>query len=165
MKSNIQNLEFIYDNIILQIYTIVSLRQNPIFWGKLSDRIKKRKILIIVGSLLSLLTTMYLWINGHSYIVLMIIFLLIGISTSCQTLGYTMTAERNDLQLTGSSIAFISILIMGGGALSQFIFDIIMLKTSYYYAYIIIPACLLLAFMLSFFINETWRVVSEEKFK
>lgn len=127
---------------------------GTIFWSKLSDFYKTRKKIIILGIMLSALTSLLLLYTNFDFYTLSIIFVLIGVFTSSQTLGYTLTAELNHLNYTGTATAIISIFIMGGGAVAQIFFDSIKNYISYNVAYLVIPISMLFSLLLAVLIKE-----------
>ncbi len=91
--------------------------------GWFSDFIGRRRSLMIIGSLLSLLVLMLIMLIPvlHFY-TLLVLFLSLGIFTSTQIISYPLIAESNPKHLTGTSTSLASILIMGGGAVFQPLF-------------------------------------------
>lgn len=86
--------------------------------GFISDRIGKRRMPMIVGALLSLATFLALmFIPNLSTSAALIIFLLLGIITSAQVIGYPVIAELNPPEITATATGIASMLIMGAGML------------------------------------------------
>ncbi|MFM2322106.1 MAG: transporter superfamily [Pseudomonadota bacterium] len=91
--------------------------------GWFSDFIGRRRSLMIIGALLSLLVLMLImFIPILHFYTLLVLFLLLGIFTSTQIISYPLIAESNPKHLTGTSTSLASILIMGGGAVFQPLF-------------------------------------------
>lgn len=91
--------------------------------GWFSDFIGRRRSLMIIGALLSLLVLMLImFIPVLHFYTLLGLFLLLGIFTSTQIISYPLIAESNPKHLTGTSTGLASILIMGGGAVFQPLF-------------------------------------------
>ena len=91
--------------------------------GWFSDFIGRRRSLMIIGALLSLLVLMLIMlVQGLHFYTLLVLFLLLGIFTSTQIISYPLIAESNPKHLTGTSTSLASILIMGGGAVFQPLF-------------------------------------------
>lgn len=91
--------------------------------GFISDRIGLRKKPMIIGAILSLfIVLLIVWIPGWSYATLLGLFFLLGIFTSTQIISYPFSAESNTAALTGTSLGFVSLLIMGGAAVAQVLF-------------------------------------------
>ena len=86
------------------------------FFGFISDRFKKRKMLVLSGGaacLVLMLMVMYLPELGS--VALHLLFFGVGFTSACQVLGYPMIAEANPPANTGTALSLAAILIMGGG--------------------------------------------------
>ncbi|MFT6834834.1 MAG: MFS family permease [Francisellaceae bacterium] len=127
-------------------------------WNKMSDKAGLRKPFIILGGVLSLGITLLLLAHDFNTRELMIIFFLIGVLISAQTLGYPVITESNDFKFSASATSLASLLIMGGGAIAQIFFGFVETSLSYSAAYMIIPACMVIAIILGIFIKETEKV-------
>lgn len=91
--------------------------------GWFSDFIARRRLLMIIGALLSLITLLaIMFIPILNFCSLLILFLLLGFFTSTQIISYPLIAESNPRYLTGTSTSLASILIMSGGAVFQPLF-------------------------------------------
>lgn len=91
--------------------------------GWFSDFIGRRRLLMIIGSILSLLVLLaIMFISILHFYSLLVLFLLLGFFTSTQIISYPLIAESNPRHLTGISTSLASILIMGGGAVFQPLF-------------------------------------------
>jgi MFS family permease len=91
--------------------------------GWVSDFIARRKLLMIIGALLSLIILIaIMFMPALDFYSLLILFLLLGFFTSTQIISYPLIAESNPRHLTGTSTSLASILIMGGGAVFQPLF-------------------------------------------
>ncbi len=86
--------------------------------GWLSDHLGKRKQIMIVGSLLSLVIISWLLLNsGMGFIPTILICFLLGLVTSTQVISYTLIAETNPAHLTGTAVAIVSMSAMAGYAI------------------------------------------------
>lgn len=87
--------------------------------GWLSDRIKRRRIPMMVGAVIALFLILLLMYLPHlsllALLALLIIFLGLGFITSTQIISYLMIAESNPLALTGTAEGMTSVLIMAVG--------------------------------------------------
>ncbi|WP_235379046.1 MFS transporter [Candidatus Coxiella mudrowiae] len=87
--------------------------------GWLSDRIKRRRIPMMVGAVIALfliLLLMYLpYLSLLALLVLLIIFWGLGFIISTQIISYPLIAESNPLALTGTAEGMASVLIMAVG--------------------------------------------------
>lgn len=89
----------------------------------LSDFIERRKLPMIICAILAFLTMLaIMFIPNLSYTDLITLYLLLGIITSSQVIGYPTVSENNPKYLTGTAMGLASVLIMGGGGLSEVIF-------------------------------------------
>ncbi|MCC5792412.1 MAG: MFS transporter [Legionellaceae bacterium] len=95
--------------------------------GWLSDRSGKRKPLMILGAVTSLLLMLPLY-QGMPLSIgqLHVLFFLLGLTTSTQVISYPLIAESNPPQYTGAATSIASILIMGGGGVAQMIFSMVL---------------------------------------
>lgn len=91
--------------------------------GWLSDTHGKRKPIMIVGAVGSLLLVLPLVINSPlSPSLLSILFFSLGLLTSTQVISYPMIAESNALANTGAATSIASVIIMGGGGVGQVVY-------------------------------------------
>ncbi|BCA94491.1 MFS transporter [Legionella antarctica] len=95
--------------------------------GWLSDTHGRRKPLMIIGALATLITVVPLFLHiALSQMVLGIIFFALGFFTSTQVISYPLVAESNEAQNTGAATGIASVLIMGGGGVGQVLFGWLM---------------------------------------
>ncbi|WP_165485086.1 MFS transporter [Legionella rowbothamii] len=95
--------------------------------GWLSDSQGRRKPLMIMGALATLLTVLPLFLNiALSQLTLSIIFFTLGLFTSTQVISYPLIAESNSADNTGASTGIASVIIMGGGGVGQVLFGWLM---------------------------------------
>lgn len=86
--------------------------------GFISDHIGKRRLPMIIGALLSLAIFLVLMFTPNLSVgAAIIIFLLLGIITSAQVIGYPVIAELNPQEITATATGIASMLIMGAGFL------------------------------------------------
>lgn len=92
---------------------------SPAF-GFFSDLIKVRKIPMLIGSLLTT-STMIFVIENHSLTLpaLTILFFILGFGSGAQVLAYPTLAESNPMSLTATAQGLSSTLVMLGGAIFQ----------------------------------------------
>ena len=85
--------------------------------GWISDRIKKRRLPMIIGALLILTVVLIIsYVPGLSFAELMILFFGLGYVTSSQVLGYPIVAEHNPSVLTGTAVSIVSTITVFSGA-------------------------------------------------
>jgi MFS family permease len=91
--------------------------------GWLSDSLGRRKPLMIIGAIATLITVIPLFMHiTLSQMTLSIIFFALGFFTSTQVISYPLVAESNEEQNTGAATGIASVLIMGGGGVGQVLF-------------------------------------------
>lgn len=91
--------------------------------GWLSDTQGRRKPVMIIGSIATLLTVLPLFSSQElSQWTLSILFFALGFFTSTQVISYPLVAESNQAENTGAATGIASVLIMGGGAVAQILF-------------------------------------------
>ena len=139
--------------------------------GWISDRIRLRVLPMIIGAALSLVIILLIIYLLHlSAFVLAFLFLLLGIITSTQIVGYPVIAELNSPLLTSSALSISSLLLMASGFICQPLFGALMelhwdhllvnnvpiySLHDFQRAMWIMPIGFILSFLLAFFIKET----------
>ena len=139
--------------------------------GWFSDRLRRRKLPMIIGVLASLIVVLFiLYTPDLSLTGLMLLFLLLGFVTSTQVISYPMVAESNPKMLTATSVSVVSISVIGGFALFQPIFGWLMDLSghgvvqngstfygpqAYVWPMLMIPIGFALSFLISLFVHET----------
>jgi MFS family permease len=96
--------------------------------GWVSDRIKKRVGLMVLGAVVSLILsiTIICLPTLLSFIVVLFLFFALGFFTSSQVLSYPLVAEGNTRCLTATSISVVSFFAIGGYAVFQPLFGYLM---------------------------------------
>ena len=89
------------------------------FFGWLSNRIQKRKIILFIAIILEAAVTFLLVIRTLNIASLFIIFFFIGFLTSAQNLGYTMIGEQNKPQYIATANALNSMVLLSIGSIVQ----------------------------------------------
>lgn len=91
--------------------------------GWLSDSQGRRKPLMILGAIATLITVVPLFLDiTLSQLTLSIIFFALGFFTSTQVITYPVVAESNSSENTGAATGVASVIIMGGGGVGQVLF-------------------------------------------
>jgi len=152
--------------VVSMIYVGTMLGSPIVGW--LSDKLKRRKLPMIVGAMLSLLVILPItFIDTLSFYPLAILFFLLGLVTSTQTLSYPTITENNAPALTSTALGFANVIIMGSGGILQPIFGWLMeqnwqtllpenLIDNYRFAFLLIPIGFAASLSLAFFIRETY---------
>ncbi|EDP45649.1 MFS transporter [Rickettsiella grylli] len=120
--TQVHHLEKTQASLVSTMIFLGTIIGSP-FVGWFSDFIARRRLLMIIGALFSLLIlTAILLISTLHFYTLLVLFLLLGFFTSTQIISYPLIAESNPRHLTGLATSLASILIMGGGAVFQPLF-------------------------------------------
>ncbi|MCP3967088.1 MAG: MFS transporter [Lentisphaerae bacterium] len=138
---------------IMSALLIGTMIGGPVL-GKLTDGMKSRKPLMIVCALLTILILLPMYYKGLSGGMLIAIFFVMGLITSAQNLGYPVIGESNDHTLVATAMSLASILIMGGGAVAQNVFGILLEWFGYQVAYTLLPMCGVIALILAVVLKE-----------
>ena len=95
--------------------------------GWFSDKLGRRKPLMIAGAVATILIVMP-FLSGAvlSKTTLSVLFFALGVVTSTQVISYPMVAESNHRGNTGAATGVASIIIMGGGGVAQVLFGSLM---------------------------------------
>ena len=138
--------------------------------GWLSDRLCLRRMPMIIFGVFSLTVILpIIYIPNLSFITLIILYFLLGFMTSAQVISYPTIAESNPKVVTGTAMGLASLLIMGGGAVSQPLFGYILdlggskivnglpwySATDFNRALLIIPIAFVIALLAAWKIRET----------
>ncbi len=95
--------------------------------GWLSDSQGRRKPLMILGAIATLITVIPLFMHlALSQFALSVLFFALGFFTSTQVISYPLIAESNDAENTGSATGIASVIIMGGAGVGQVLFGWLM---------------------------------------
>ena len=152
-------------NVVTMIF-FGSMLGSPII-GLLSDRMQKRKPLMWVGGIISLVLCIPLCLMKQALPLssLMLIFFALGVFTSTQVLSYPLLAESNSSKFAGRACSFASMIIMGGGMVAQLLFGTLLTsKTSlsapdanaFRFAMLMFPVSIMLALFALFGMKETF---------
>ena len=141
------------------------------FMGWYSDRLGKRKPLMIWGAIVSIiLVLIIMYAPDLSYMSWLVLFLLLGFFTSAQIISYPLIAESNSNALVGSGTGLAAVIIMSGGAWGQPLFgwlldlhwngvkvnDVpIYTMQNYHFAWMLLPIMFVVALIFAAMIRET----------
>jgi MFS family permease len=142
--------------------------------GYLSDYLGKRKVLMVLGAILSLCIMISIMIIQEATLWhMMSLFFLLGLFSSTQVLSYPLIAEMSPKHLTGTSMSVAAVVIMGLAGVAQFLsgklmdlrWDGLMVEGSPFYqpsdftrCFIMFPLGFVIAIFATFFIKESCKV-------
>ncbi len=115
--TQIHNFSLVQASLIITMMFIGMMIGSPLA-GIISDRLKLRKLPMIMGAVLSMVMmsivvfapTLPFWLEICLYLAL-------GLVVSSQVIGYPVIAESNQHTITATATGFSSVLIMSGGML------------------------------------------------
>jgi MFS family permease len=139
--------------------------------GWLSDRVGRRKPLIVLGALISLgIVSLIIYGPHFSYLALMALFFLLGLISASQIINYPLVAEKNPQILTATSVSVVSFNVIAGGAVFQPVVGWLLDKnwsgtlvdgvriysaSAYHHAFIVLPIGFILALIMLIFIKDS----------
>ena len=86
------------------------------FFGWISDHLLRRKMPMIIGALLSIVSMLaIMFVPSNNFWLFMLMFLVLGFVIGSQIIAYPLVAESNPASLTGTAEGMASVLIMSGG--------------------------------------------------
>jgi MFS family permease len=169
--TQVHHLEKTQASLVATMIFLGTILGSP-FVGWFSDFIGRRRLLMIIGAMLSLLVLLaIMFIPILHFYPLLILFLLLGFFTSTQIISYPLIAESNSRHLTGTATSLASILIMGGGAVFQPLFGWLIdlhwnqtflqgvpyySASNYRYGMAIMPIAFMVSLIAAFFLRETY---------
>lgn len=139
--------------------------------GWLSDKIHLRRSPMMLGASISLgLISLVIFVPSLTFDSLFWIFLLIGIFSSAQIIGYPLVAENSMRMITAMSVSVVNISVQGGSGLFQAVFGYLLdkhillrthvisthyLPVDFSWAMWLFPIGFLIAIMIVFLLPET----------
>ena len=148
------------------------------FWGWFSDFIKRRVLPITVASILALIfVCIFLYVPNLSLVNLHIVLFAFGLTTSVQIISFAICHEVTHIKIAATAIALTNMIVMVGGNVFQPVVGKLldlqwkgtMLDGARVYsphafkmALSVLPICLALAIILSFFLRETYSSIRGE---
>ena len=142
---------------------------SPLF-GWISDQLRLRRLPMQVGAIIAIVLMFTLINISVSLTVYAIMFFLLGVVGGAQIISYPTVAESNPRIITATSVSVVSFTTLAGGAVFQPLFGYVMDKMGdvkiihhmhiytprdYHAAMLIMPAAMLVALFVTFFIRET----------
>ncbi len=117
--TQIHGFSLISASFVVSMIAMGSIVGSPIA-GFISDKMGKRKPLMLLGIFLSLIIFFaIIFAPTGSFNLLIVLFFLLGVVTSTQVIGYPVVAESNPSHLTGTSMGIAAVIIMGLAGLSH----------------------------------------------
>ncbi|MBS0626606.1 MAG: MFS transporter, partial [Verrucomicrobia bacterium] len=151
---------------MISLGTIVG---SPLY-GFLSDYFQRKKVWMILGTMLSLVSFfLIMTIKSPSIVTMSIIFFSLGFFSASQVLGYPMITDSAPDKLKGTSMGLAALLIMGlafiGQPLTGFLIDLGSTKGVYdfTYALMIFPLGFTISLLMAFSVKESTHVLAIEK--
>lgn len=140
------------------------------FMGWFSNKIKSRRYAMLLGAITSGATILCIIYLHFSVNFAFLLFLMLGVFSSSQILGYTVVAESNKPTIAATSVSIVSLLVMSGGTFFQPLFGWLMLLrwdgkvingiplyslSNYRYALILLPLAFVIAIIAVYFIKDS----------
>ncbi|MCB1106537.1 MAG: MFS transporter [Chlamydiia bacterium] len=117
--TQVHKILLIKASFIVSMICMGTIIGSPLY-GWISDKVHKRKVLMVIGGVASTLVfMMILLVPQPSEGLLTALFFALGLFTSSQALGYPAITENNPKELTGTSMGIAALIIMGLPALIQ----------------------------------------------
>lgn len=146
--------------------------------GLCSDMIARRRLPILLGSLLAcIVALMLVYIPNLSTIEIYLLLILMGIFCSAENIVFVTARENAPQKFAGSAMAFTNLLIMAGGMIFQPLVGYFLDKgtpqvvngvhiysaETYQGVLIILPVAFFVSMLLSLFLKETYANLSKQK--
>jgi MFS family permease len=142
------------------------------FMGWLSDKIGRRKPLMLAGAIVSLAVVLcIIYMPGIGLWGYSALFFLLGFTTSTQVVSYPTVAESNPKMITATAVSVVSLCAISGGAIFQPLFgklmdlshDAVIIDKvhtyslhDYHMGMAILPIAFLVALLAALFVKETY---------
>jgi len=139
--------------------------------GWLSDRIGRRKPLMMGGALVAVLTiSAAIYLPGVSVLALRALLLINGIAAGCMVIGFAAAREHNKPEAGGASLGLVNMLVMASGAVFQPLIGLLLDAKwdgvvvagarvygidAYNWAFLTLSICGIGAFLAAFMVKET----------
>ena len=139
--------------------------------GWISDRIGRRRLPMLAGVILSAIFFMpLLWPIHFSYTILLLLFFLVGLTTSTQILSYPFVSEISPIAVTATAVSVVSFVTIGSISFFQPLFGSLVdhhaaLKahaagvyyaSDYFYAMGMFPVAFAIAFIVAMLLRESY---------
>jgi MFS family permease len=167
--TQVHNLDLTKASFVISMISFGTIFGSTLF-GYLSTKTGSKRSWMLFGSVASTCIFFAIqFINEPSFIILTLLFFMLGLFTSTQVLSYPLLSENNPKELTGTSMGIAAVIIMGLPMIIQpltgFILDLqwdktmvngapLYSKDDFFTAFLIFPLLFLIAFFSTFFIKE-----------
>ena len=168
--SQVHHLSMTKATLVTSMIFIGTILGSPTL-GWLSDTISRRKLPMLLGAIASLgIILLIMYLPSLSFTGLLLLFLILGYTTSTQIITYPAISESNSLVTNSGALGLASILIMSGGAIFEPMFGWLMQRNlshevidgipnysnaDYHHAFMILPVAFIVGIIAMFFAKET----------
>lgn len=172
-----QSLNMVHASELISFLFFGTIIGSPLC-GWISDSMGRRRLPMIVGVILSVLTFMPLLLHVHfSFFTLAMLFFAVGLFTSTQILSYPFVSEISPLAVTATAVSVVSFVTIGSLSFFQPLFGALVDRhallsmhhlghytaSDYYYAMWLYPVCFIIALGAALLIKESYcRRVEKE---
>jgi MFS family permease len=169
--SQVHHLSMTKATLVTSMIFIGTILGSPTL-GWLSDTISRRKLPMLLGAIASLgIILLIMYLPSLSFTGLLLLFLILGYTTSTQIITYPAISESNSLVTNSGALGLASILIMSGGAIFEPMFGWLMQRNlshevidgipnysnaDYHHAFMILPVAFIVGIIAMFFAKETF---------
>ena len=160
----VHGVSFLHASYLASLVFLGSMVGCPLL-GWLSDRLQRRKPLMLMGVLATgLLSLLLLSAEPLPLPLLALIFFMLGFFTSAQVISYPLVAESQPEHAVGLALGLASVIIMGGGGLGQIAFGALIQShvggvhaaDHFQYAMVLFPVASGVAFLALMLTRETY---------
>ncbi len=168
--TNVYGIKPLEAALITGMLFIGTLIGSPIV-GLISDALGRRKIVMQTGCVVSIVLSLIVIHLAHpSSTLLLILYLVLGFTTSTQVISYPTVAESNPSNVAGAAISIISLLMVLGGIVGQPLYGWLISRDwkgqllhgtpvytaqQYHHAIYVVPVIFLIGLGMTFLIRET----------
>ncbi len=166
--THVLHFEPLKASLITSMISFGTIVGSP-FYGFLSDFFQRKKVWMILGTVLSLVSFfLVMTLNSPDLKTMMILFFALGFFSASQVLGYPMIADSSSKELQGTSMGLAALIIMGLAFIGQPLTGWLIDRTSsagsynFQYALMIFPVGFLVSLWIAFSLKEPSYELVEE---
>jgi MFS family permease len=140
--KNFYHFSFEKSSLINSMIFLGNMLGAPLL-GFFYDKLKKRNYLMLLASLLSFFCLITILFSNNNFILLLCMFFFLGFSSAAQALSYAEVLDTNKPFNVAKATSLLSLLSVGGGAISQPVFGWLLGEKLHYsngIAYLIVSA-------------------------